>query len=161
MKGKLAVTGLLSLTLLSGGGSALAQDAADDELATPTGIMQQRANDVALVLASDPRFADLTDYETLRRETAASWETERYFTSSFYRVLGPTFGDLTGFVSFREPVGRLIEVNLVTDCAEFEFDDAAFPNEDPCAWRHTWVYLVEPDGTVAPVYDAGDPDPSS
>ena len=68
MKGMLVVTGLLSLTLLSGGGNALAQDAADDELATPTGIMQQRANDVALVLASDPRFADLTDYETLRRD---------------------------------------------------------------------------------------------
>lgn len=158
MKGKLAVTGLLSLTLLSGSGSALAQDAPDDELAPPTGIVQQRANDVALVLASDPRFADLTDYETLRREFAATFEGERYFTSSFYRVLGPTLSDLTGFITFREPVGRLIEVSLVTDCAEFELDGEALPNQDPCAWRHTWVYLVEPDGTVVPVYDAGDPD---
>lgn len=161
MKGKLAVTGLLPLALLSGGGSALAQDAADDELATPTGTMQQRANDVALVLASDPRFEGLIDFETLRREVAADFEGERYFTSSFYRVLGPTFSELTGFVSLREPVGRLIEVNLVTDCAEFELDGEALPTEDWCAWRHTWVYLVEPDGTVAPVYDAGDPDPSS
>ncbi len=158
MKGKLAVAGLLSLALLSGAGAAVAQDAADDGLTTPTSISREDA--VALVLASDPRFADLVAFETLGREIAADYSFERWFTSSFYRLLGPTFGDYADtFVTFRAPMGRLIEVNLATDCAEVELVDTALPIEDPCAWRHTWLFMVEPDGTVARIYDAGDPEP--
>lgn len=158
MKGKLAVAGLLSSALLSGAGSAVAQDAADDGLTTPTSISREDA--VALVLGSDPRFADVVAGETLGREIAADFSTERWFTSSYYRVLGPTLGNYADtFVTFRAPMERLIEVNLVTDCAEVELADTVLPIEDPCAWRHRWLFMVEPDGTVAPLYDAGDPEP--
>ena len=158
MKCKVVVAGLLSLALLSGAGTAVAQDAADDGLTTPTSIGREEA--VALVLASDPRFADLVAFETLGREIAADFAVERWFTSSFYRVLGPSFGDYADtFVTFRAPMGRLVEVNLAADCAEVELVDTALPIEDPCAWRHTWVFMVEPDGTVVPLYDTGDPEP--
>jgi hypothetical protein len=146
------------LALLSGAGTAVAQNAADDGLTTPTSIGREEA--VSLVLASDARFADLVAFETLGREIAADYRTERWFTSSYYRVLGPSLGDYADtFVTLRAPMGRLIEVNLAADCAEVELVDTALPIEDPCAWRHTWVFMVEPDGTVVPLYDTGDPEP--
>ena len=32
------------------------------------------------------------------------------------------------------------------------------PALDPCAWRHSWYYRVQPDGTVSLLFDEGDPD---
>jgi len=158
MKGKLAVAALLTSALLSGVGPAFARDTADDAVTAPTSISREDA--VALVLDSDPRFADLVDFETLGREIAADFAMARWFRSSFYRVLGPSFGDYADtLVTFRTPMERLIEVNLATDCAEVELVDTALPIEDPCAWRHRWLFVVEPDGTVARLYDAGDPEP--
>ena len=30
--------------------------------------------------------------------------------------------------------------------------------DDPCEWRHSWYYRVQPDGTVTLLFDEGDPD---
>ena len=51
----------------------------------------------------------------------------------------------------------LVEVTLVDGCAPFETgagpssDTAPLP--DPCAWRHSWFYRVEPDDTVTLLFE--------
>lgn len=159
MKGKLVATGLLALALVSGAGSALGQSQrpVDKGFNEPADISRELA--VARVLAVDPRFAGLIGHDMLRREVAASFEGERYYTDSYYRVLGPSWAELDGwYMSLREPVGWLIEVNLVTGCPTVELDEANLPIDDPCAWRRTWIYWVAPDGVVTPVLELGDPD---
>ncbi len=159
MKGKLVVSALVAMVLVAGTGAALGQSErpVDKGFNQPTDISREDA--IARVLAVDSRFAGLIDHDRLRREVAADFTAERYYTDSFYRVLGPWWAELDGWhMSLRDPLGWLIEVNLVTGCPEVELADADLPIDDPCAWRHTWVYLVEPDGVVTPVVEAGDPD---
>ncbi len=116
---------------------------------TPTGA-------VALVLATDPRFAGLSDYEVLRRRTAAEFRPY-IFLDSYYRELPTRTAELSQWGSAeRQPGSRLIEVTLVRDCVEPT--SGPVPALDPCAWRHSWYYRVQPDGTVSLLFDEGDPD---
>ena len=113
-----------------------------------------RAHAVALVLATDPRFAGLPDNELQRRRSASEFSLLPVL-GSHYRVLS-TDADLShqgGFV-YRTPASWLIEVTLTRDCVE----PTTAPAPDPCGWRHSWYYRVLPDGTVTPLYGEGDPD---
>ena len=113
-----------------------------------------RAHAVALILATDPRFAGLPDNELLLRKARS--EIKGYLSvGSHYRVLS-TDAELAqyGFLVYRTPSSWLIEVTLATDCVEPTSD----PAPDPCAWRHSWYYRVQSDDTVALLYDEGDPD---
>ena len=115
-----------------------------------------RAHAVSLVLATDPRFAGLPDYELLLRKAMS--EFDMYLTvGSHYRVL-PTDAELVqqGWYVYRTPSSWLIEVTLADDCLEPTSDPA--PWADPCGWRHSWYYRVQPDDTVALLCDEGDPD---
>ena len=61
------------------------------------------------------------------------------------------------------PSSRLVEVTLVRDCEASELvpggDLGTMPFfDDPCEWRHSWYYRVQPDGTVTLLFDEGDPD---
>jgi hypothetical protein len=150
----------LALSLvLSTGSWASAQSSApalDDGTANIT-----REAAVALVLATDPRFADLPDFEDVRAAGAAEFRTaEAVLISDWYRVLGPTATELAdlGAVSLRHPGSWLIETSLVEACADPE-GDIEFPMPDPCAWRHSWYHLVSPDGSVTLLDDEGDPEP--
>lgn len=115
---------------------------------------------VALVLATDPRYADLTDFHRLEIERSAGFDI--MFGSDYYRVLPTLPTDMAelGFISFHYPSNWLIEATLVRDCAELNDDggpvslDAPWP--DPCEWRHSWFYRVRPDGTVSLLFDEGD-----
>ena len=154
---------LLALSLvLSTGSWASAQSSApalDDE-AAGAGVTREAA--VALVLATDPRFADLPDFEEVRAAGAAEFRTaDAVLLSDWYRVLGPTATELAdlGAVSLRHPGSWLIETSLVEACVDPE-GDIEFPMPDPCAWRHSWYHLVSPDGSVTLIGDEGDPAPS-
>lgn len=115
---------------------------------------------VSIVLATDPRFEDLPDYEDLRREAAATFDMGSLFSSDYYHVM-PTatvFSDV-GLIDFRQAGSWLIEATLVRDCTDpDDSSDAPPPLADPCAWRHSWFYRVQPDGTVSLLFDEGDPE---
>jgi hypothetical protein len=151
----------LALSLvLSTGSWAAAQSSAPalDDGATAAGITREAA--VALVLATDPRFADLPDFEEVRAAGVAEFRTaEAVLVSDWYRVLGPTATELVdmGTVWLRHHGSWLIETSLVEACADPE-GDIEFPMPDPCAWRHSWYHLVSPDGSVTLLGDEGDPE---
>jgi hypothetical protein len=141
-------------SLLLASTPTLASDAAD-----PSGALARREEVVELVLAQDPRFAGLPDYERLRVEMAREFTVMPVAASPYYRVL-PTMAtewSQVGFLTFRHPATWLIEVNLVDDCLEQE-GEGILPIADPCGWRHAWYYRVEPDDTVTLLFDEGDPD---
>ena len=131
----------------------------------PTGFTALREEAVALVLAQDPRFAGLSDFERLDIERRTTFDMDVILGSDYYRVL-PTLltGFLRlGFIDFHYPGSWLIETTLVRDCAE-RYDDGGpssdtGPWPDPCDWRHSWFYRVAPDGTVTLLFEEGDPDP--
>lgn len=155
---------LLALSLVLATGATVhartPAPALDDE-AGAVGITREEA--VALVLVSDPRFADLPDFDMVRQEGTAEFRTvEAVLLTDWYRVLGPTASALAelGAVSFRSPTSWLIEVNLVEACTEPPAD-VEFPMPDPCAWRHSWYHHVTPDGHVTLIGDEGDPEPIS
>lgn len=125
--------------------------------AEPASIGRDEA--ISLVRALDPRFAGLPDYEAQRKESARSFSWAPLLASSYVRVLPTTqneFADPRG-VDFRYPAGWLIETTLVADCSDLSENGMIVV--DPCAWRHTWVHYVTPDGTVATLHDTGDPEP--
>jgi hypothetical protein len=155
------IASLFALSLvLSAGSPAGAQSPvpADDAGTATAGISREEA--VSLVLASDPRFGGLRDYEDLEKEQAAQFSFAPLLTSGYHRVLGPITSALAeyGVVSFRHPTGWLIETTLVEACTK-PSADADYPLPDPCAWRHTWYHLVASDGSVTLLADEGDPEP--
>ena len=116
-----------------------------------------RADAVALVLATDPRFADLHDWEALRLRSASEFKPH-ILIESYYRVLPTTGTDLASWEIVERVSGSwLIAVTLVKDCVE-PLSDSAPMAADPCGWRHSWTYRVQPDGVVALLFDEGDPD---
>jgi hypothetical protein len=118
-----------------------------------------RAEAVALVLATDERFAGVEDFEHLRRLAAREMSFLPLLGSSYYRVL-PTLTTEEPYedmIIWRHPGNWLIEVTLAEDCTEPH--DETRPLPDPCAWRHSWFYQVQPDGTVSLLFDEGDPAP--
>lgn len=119
------------------------------------GLTRQGAVD--LVLASDPRFGGLPDWELLRGRTASEFQPHTLL-ESHYRVLPTTGEDLAIWdVAERSPRSWLISVTLVRDCAEPSPDSGPM-TADPCRWRHAWHYRVQPDGEVSLLFDEGDPD---
>lgn len=121
----------------------------------------QREEVVALVLAQDERFAGLPDYERQAVLASANFDTVGMLLSEdYYRVLPSQSSYFSPWwVDFGYPSSWLVEVNLVDGCVEPSSDDPPIP--DPCEWRHSWLYRVQPDGSVALLYEEGDPDPLS
>ena len=124
-----------------------------------------REEAVGLVLATDPRYADLPDFARLELERRANFDMGIILGSDYYRVLPtlPTEFSGLGFIDFHYPGNWLIEVALVRDCATLYAGDGPSsetpPLPDPCAWRHSWFYRVQPDGTVSLLFDEGDATP--
>jgi hypothetical protein len=56
----------------------------------------------------------------------------------------------------RVPSSWRIAVTLVRDCVESPAWTGP-GSADPCGWRQSWYYRVQPDGAVTLLYDAGDP----
>jgi len=147
----------VTLVCLVLGGTATVAQPSPSASAAPTeqsGLTQDDA--VALVLATDPRYTDLPDYERLRTEAAAKFDYGVIFGSDYVRVLGtlPARFSEEGMFMFHNPVSWLIEATLVRDCTERSGDTGPWP--DPCEWRHSWFYRVQPDGTVSLMFDEGD-----
>jgi len=142
-------------TSATGAEPSLASPSPGKGASAEPGLTQAEA--VALVLAADPRFADLPDWETLRLKTVAKFKPY-LLDSSYYHVL-PTMGTDLAFweIPERAPGSWLIAVTLVQDCIEPPSDGARL-TADPCGWRHAWYYRVQPDGTITPLFDEGDPD---
>ena len=143
-----------TLCLVFGGVSVTAQPSP-----TPAAIGQPgltRAEAVELVLASDARYAGLPDFEGLRRRAAREFSYQPVLGSSYYRVLSSVATDYSPeIIALRYPASWLIEVTLVSDCTDFVEDEVPAP--DPCPWRHSWFYRVQPDGVVTNLFDEGDP----
>ena len=150
---------LLCLTLVS---TATAAEPAPEAGPTEqTGLNRDEA--IALVLATDPRYADLPDFARLEIESSAYFDLGIKFGSGYYRVLPtlPTQYLGQGFIDFHYPGNWVIEATLVRDCVSIsEALDPTVGLRDPCGWRHSWFYRVQPDGTVSLLLDEGDPDPS-
>ena len=115
---------------------------------------------VALVLAQDARFADLPDYEFQSKLARSNFDTVGMLLGeSYYRVL-PTQATTYSpwWVDFGYAGNWLVEVNLVEGCEEPAGDTPPIP--DPCAWRHSWFYRVEPDDSVTLLFEEGHPEPA-
>ena len=119
----------------------------------------QREEVVALVLAQDERFAGLPGYERQAVLASANFDTVGMLLSEdYYRVLPSQSSSFSpSLVDFGYPSSWLVEVNLVNGCVGPPSDDPPIP--DPCEWRHSWLYRVQTDGSVALLYEEGDPDP--
>lgn len=149
---------LTCLTLVSAG--TVAQPSPEAGPTGQTGLTRDEA--VELVLASDPRFADLPDFARLEIERSANFDMGIILGSDYYRVLPtlPTQYLGQGFIDFHYPGNWVIEATLVRDCVSIsEALDPTVGLRDPCEWRHSWFYRVQPDGTVSLLFDEGDPDP--
>jgi hypothetical protein len=123
----------------------------------PTREPTQSERAVELVRAVDPRFADIPMLEELQDDLALA----RYSVV----LAGPWIGalessgridDFAGTMGWFDLEGRVVQVMLVGPCDTDA--DAVLPESDPCGWRHTWLYHVDPAGTVTLVYDAGSDD---
>ena len=154
---------LLCLTLVST--ATAAQPSPEAGPTEQMGLTRDEA--VALVLATDPRFADLPDFRRLEIERSANFDMGIILGSDYYRVLPtlPTEFSGLGFIDFHYPGNWLIEVTLVEDCSTLYDGDSPSsetpPLPDPCEWRHSWFYRIQPDGTVSLLFDEGDATPMS
>lgn len=107
---------------------------------------------VALVRASDPRFADLPTLDEQRRKMAASFEWAPVLAESWIASV-PTFagifdgsGEAPSWID--TGVGRFVEVMLVDGCVA-EIPDG-IPT-DPCASREDLLFHVAADGTITTI----------
>ena len=144
--------GLVPLQLFA---ATVATASADD----PMDPDARRDKVVPLVLAQDPRFAELPDYDRLRIKASANFDlVGTILSASHYRVV-PTLASVYSpwLVDFGYAGNWLVEVHLVAGCTEATGDTAPLP--DPCAWRHSWFYRVAPDDTVTLLFEEGDPEP--
>ncbi|MFN8623112.1 MAG: hypothetical protein U0869_20430 [Chloroflexota bacterium] len=151
---------VLALALLLPGAAALAQSPSPD--ASPAADPTQGDLALAAVRAMDSRFADLPDLQRVRIEAARSFDLTPLLAGSWIGVLptydnffdpsehGPAWTDIG--------TGRLVEVMLVDGCPE-TVDLSA--TADPCAWRHSWIVQVAPDGTTTVVAEGGASDPAA
>jgi hypothetical protein len=138
--------------------------AASDEAEAPDPVARQEEA-VALVLDQDPRFADALDYEVQRIKGSQNFDTlGEVLGTSNYRLLPTQNVWYSPVMDFGDGGSVVVEIILVEGCEVPEDESELLtPDlsryEDPCAWRHSWVYRVEPDDTVTLLYDEGDPDP--
>ena len=156
---RVAVATVLGCVLVAGTAAA-----ASDEAEAPDPFARQEEV-VALVLAQDERYADALDYEVQRIKGSQTFHTlEEVLGTSYYRALPTQAVWYAPLMDFGDGGSALVEIILVEGCAVPEDDSELLtPDlsryEDPCAWRHSWVYRVQPDDTVTLLYDEGDPDP--
>lgn len=119
---------------------------------------------VALVLAQDPRFADVPDFERQASLASSNFDHSLLLGSDYYRVLPTLASAFSWMYDFGYPASALIEVTLVDGCAAAAAGEGpssdTVPWPDPCEWRHSWFYRVIPDGTVTLLFEEGDPDPT-
>lgn len=153
------VVAVLGGLLIAAAGTAAA--ASDDEGNDPNA---RRDEVVALVLAQDIRFADLPDYERQRIKQQSQFSFDPLVGSGFYRTLPSLASSVTPWMfDFGYPANWLVEVTLVEGCTPLptgegpSSDTAPWP--DPCEWRHSWFYRVEPDDTVTLLFEEGDSEP--
>ena len=129
----------------------------------PPDPLARRDEVVTLVLAQDPRFADVPDFERQAMLASSNFDQSYVLGSDYYRVLSTLASSFTPWAyDFGYPANWLVEVTLVDDCAPLQTDagpssDTA-PLSDPCAWRHSWFYRVAPDDTVTLLFEEGDRD---
>lgn len=122
--------------------------------ATPA---RTRSAALAAVRAVDARFATLPDFRDAQKRTAAEFDFAPTLAGSWIKVL-PTFGESNDPVvspevpGWMDPGDRVVEVMLVADCPP---SLTAWPPNDPCGWRHTWLYGVSPTGDVILLTEAG------
>jgi len=118
---------------------------------------------VALVLAQDPRFAEVPDFERQANLASSNFDNSLLLGSDYYRVMPTLASAFSWMYDFGYPASSLIEVTLVDGCAEVPAgggpSSVTAPWPDPCEWRHSWFYRVEPDDTVTLLFEEGDPDP--
>jgi hypothetical protein len=141
----------LALTLLPVATPTLAQSPAPSPGAAPDAI--------ALVRATDPRFADLPTLAEQQRQMAARFDWAPVAAASWIALLptaARTADELTGQGDWLDTgVGRLVEVMLVDGCpAELK----EFPTTDPCATRENWLFHIASDGTVITIAQASTTD---
>lgn len=123
-----------------------------------------RGEAVELVLAQDPRFADVPDFERQEQLARSNFDHTLLLASDYYRVL-PTLG--SGFQPWIHDLGYaaswLIEVTLTDSCAASATGEGpssdTVPYPDACEWRHSWFYRVGPDDSVTLLFEEGHPDP--
>ena len=158
---RMAIAATFACLLLAGTATvAQPSSSASDAPTEQMGLTRDEA--VALVLATDPRYVDLPDFRRLEIERSANFDMG-FLGSDYYRVLPtlPTEFSGLGFIDFHYPGNWLIEVTLVRDCATLYDGDGPSsetpPLPDPCEWRHSWFYRVQPDGKVSLLFDEGDP----
>ena len=164
---------MLVTMLASGGTSTMALEPTPGTVGETVEAMTRSSitldDAVALVLASDPRFTDLADWEVLWKRGLAELKP-LVLEDSYYRVLSSQILGMTPlsfwWVSPRVAPSWVIEVTLVRDCDAWLMPDEIAITadtepflDDPCGWRHSWVYRVRPDGEVMLLFHEGDPDP--
>jgi hypothetical protein len=148
---------ILGLLLVAGG----AVTATDGDQTDPDA---RRDEVVALVLAQDPRFADVPDFTRQSQLASSNFEPSLLLGSDYVRVL-PTLASAFSpwAYDFGYAANWLVEVTLVGDCAPITPGEGpsseTAPSPDPCEWRHSWFYRVAPDDTVTLLFEEGDPDP--
>ena len=145
--------------LLIAGSVAAASDDTD-----PTDPHARRDAVVALVLGQDPRFANVPDFERQARIASSNFDFSPLLSSDYYRVLATLASSYTPWMfDFGYPANWLVEVTLVEACTPFPDGEGSAsgtaPWPDPCEWRHSWFYRVEPDDTVTLLVEEGDPEP--
>lgn len=117
---------------------------------------------LALVRAQDSRFADLPTIDEVQITMAANFDFAPALAGSWIEV-SETFATtmdlgLAGPAWLDPGTGRIVEVMLVAGCPDTLKGAIPPTAPDPCAWRHTWLYHVTPDGTVTVIADAGSRD---
>ena len=157
-RSSMAGVAALSLVVVAG----MAATASDEAVQTDPFARHEEV--AALVLAQDPRFADVPDFERQRLLASSEFDFSILLGSDYYRVLpggasslSPWMFDL-GYVA-----NRLVEVTLVDGCKDIASEQGPSsenaPWPDPCEWRHSWFYRVAPDDTVTLLFEEGHPDP--
>lgn len=127
-----------------------------------TSALHEQALDA--IRAADPRFEGLPDFADVLESAQRDLDFSGLITTSWMQVL-PTFNDVLGRDLAVAPgtsawtdigLGSIVEVMLVSDCERPS--EARPPTVEPCGWRHTWLYRVQPDGEAVLLAEAGSPD---
>ena len=129
----------------------------------PTDLPSTYDEAVALVLAQDPRFTEASEFQQQANLASSNFDSSLLLGSDYYRVLPTLASAFSWMYDFGYPASALIEVTLVDGCAAHPTDQGpssdTAPWPDPCEWRHSWFYRVEPDDTVTLLFEEGHPDP--
>jgi hypothetical protein len=129
----------------------------------PSGPVAAYDEAVALVLAQDPRFADVPDFERQANLASSNFDHSLLLGSDYYRVLPTLASSFSWMYEFGYPASTFVEVTLVDGCTALPTGEGpssdTLPRPDPCEWRHSWFYSATPDGTVTRLFEEGHPDP--